>query len=261
MVEKKNYSKVFVAVLCIMFTILLCSCSGGKQVPENDGIMGTWYESEAGNMYVVVFYDDGTYMRTLEEYVDDKEQDFIGYEYDQENSMLKTELNEEPAKVELTEDMLTYTFEDISETHVLYRDREAAKENDPEYYKSEEFIEANKDNDGFCIKDGILYAYVGDDDEVTVPNTVKVIKKEAFAFCSASVIVIEEGVETIETMAFMDSYPKEIHFPKSITNIGTGILETEEGLNGTKIYVCEGSAMEQYLKDNAPYGEFEIISN
>ena len=74
------------------------------------------------------------------------------------------------------------------------------------------------------------------------------------------IIYIEEGVETIGARAFSDSYIDEIHFPESVTEAGAGILETEEGLWDTKIYVIDGSYMQKYFKKNMPYGDPEIIS-
>ena len=143
------------------------------------------------------------------------------------------------------------------------------------------------DENGFCVQDGILYAYVGDAEEVTIPEEVTeiysnafagdmdygvnlkkvtvpgschVIDEQAFAFTNADVIVLEEGVLSVGEMAFMDSYIDEIWFPESLTEIGSGIMETEEGLNGTKIHVVKGSLAEAYFTENPPYGSAEIIS-
>jgi len=140
--------------------------------------------------------------------------------------------------------------------------------------------------DGFVIENGVLTAYEGEAEEVvvppevttiasnafagdydrgvnlvkvTIPGTVKTIEEQAFAFTNADVIVIEEGVEVIGDYAFMDSYIKEIYFPASLTNIGTAIMETEEGLWDCKIHVPKGSTIEKYMKENKPYGEVELI--
>lgn len=141
------------------------------------------------------------------------------------------------------------------------------------------------DKDGFVIKGWILYAYLGDEREiqtpknvrtiysdafasdlgrgeklrkVTVTKNVKKIDEKAFAFTSADVIVIEEGVKEIGTMCFMDSYIREIYFPSSIKKIGSVILETEEGLFDTVLHCVEGSKIAEYLKNHPPYGRPEI---
>lgn len=95
--------------------------------------------------------------------------------------------------------------------------------------------------------------------KVTVPGTVKKIDTGAFAFTNADVIILEEGVTTLEHSVFMDSYIDEIHFPESITECGPGIMETEEGLMGTKIYVKKGSYMDEYFKADMPYGDVQLI--
>jgi hypothetical protein len=139
--------------------------------------------------------------------------------------------------------------------------------------------------DGFVIENSVLTAYEGEAEEVvvpeevtviatsafsgdydhginlvkvTIPGTVKNIETEAFAFTNADIIVIEEGVESIGDYAFMDSYIKEIHFPASLTDIGTAIMETEEGLWDTAVYVPKDSAVESYMKENPPYGEITL---
>ncbi|MCI2061764.1 MAG: leucine-rich repeat protein [Eubacteriaceae bacterium] len=142
------------------------------------------------------------------------------------------------------------------------------------------------DSDGFCTIDGVLYAYIGTAESVTVPDNVREIASDAFsgdleeghehgknlreviipgsvkkidgrafAFTNADVIEIREGVEQIGNAAFMDSYINKISFPASLTKIGWGIMETEEGLEGTEIYVVKGSAIYKYFKRSMPYGD------
>ncbi|CDM68414.1 putative membrane protein [Clostridium bornimense] len=154
------------------------------------------------------------------------------------------------------------------------------------YYKdSEESSMVIKDKNGFCIENGVLYAYVGKNEEiiipsnvteiysnalsgdynhginlkkVTIPGTVERIDDHAFAFTNAKYIYIEEGVKEIGSNAFQDSYIKEIHFPSSIEEIGELIMDTEEGLYDTKIYIEEDSAIHEYFKKKMPYGDVEI---
>ena len=151
----------------------------------------------------------------------------------------------------------------------------------------ENIYKTYEDSDGFCIKDGILYAYLGSAKEitipadvkeiypdalsgdfghgvnlekVTVPGTVEKIDSEAFAFTEADYIYLKDGIQVLGDNVFMDSYIKEVHFPGSLTKIGQCILETEEGLWGTKIYVTKGSLAEKYFKAGMPYGKAKLIT-
>lgn len=160
------------------------------------------------------------------------------------------------------------------------------RENPPDEDPTETYYHSIQDKDGFCIEDGILYAYLGKDREISipenvteiyssalsgdfghgdnlkqviVPGTVKKIDKGSFAFTNAKRIIIEEGVKEIEEWAFGDSYIEEIWFPSSLEKIGNGIMETEEGLNGTKIHVPKNSEISRYFEQGMPYGNAELI--
>lgn len=95
--------------------------------------------------------------------------------------------------------------------------------------------------------------------KITVPGTVEVIEGEAFAFCYADVIVIEEGCKELGDRAFMDSYPTDVTLPESLITIGYNLFETEEGLRDTKFHVVEGSAIDRALKEQDPYGSYTIV--
>lgn len=146
---------------------------------------------------------------------------------------------------------------------------------------------ATKTNSDFVIVNHELVAYRGNDAEVTIPDdvtvikssafetsddypkdgirkiivpgTVKTIESEAFAFCYADIIIFEEGVESIGDSAFLDSYPEELTFPASIKTVGTRILETEEGLPGTKIHVVKGSVIDKAIQEQDPYGHYTLV--
>ena len=161
-------------------------------------------------------------------------------------------------------------------------DRVYLSDDDP----TEPYYHSIMDKDGFCIADGILYTYLSKDREITipetvaeiytsalsgdfdhgdnlkqviVPGTVKKIDNGAFAFTFAKKIIVQEGVKEIEEWAFGDSYIEEIWFPSSLEKIGNGIMETEEGLDGTKIHVPKNSKISQYFEQNMPYGNAELI--
>ena len=159
-----------------------------------------------------------------------------------------------------------------------------------EYWNSDKMKDEKKellkivDEKGFCIKKGVLIAYIGMEKkitipknvteigenalagdmysttvrEVTVPGTVKKIDARAFAFTAADSIRFEEGVEEIGDACFMDAYVKEVFYPKSVTKAGKLIMETEEGLDGAVIHVVSGSYMENYFKEQMPYGDCSV---
>lgn len=95
--------------------------------------------------------------------------------------------------------------------------------------------------------------------EIIVPGTVKRIDSEAFAFCTAKKIVLKNGVKRLGSRVFMDSYVKQLYLPKSITKAGKQLLETEEGLRGTKIYVKKNSYIHKKIKKQNPYGEYRFV--
>lgn len=269
-------------ILILIAALLLAGCSQVRKAPDNEGIYGTWYEAVSDSVTTYIFYEDNTW--TAFDSRDAENAEYYEYRYDGlKGTLLLQDMEYEAVLDETTLKLSGEGGENIE----LYRDMEEAKQADPYYYSSEEFTDSIKDKDGWCIKDGVLYAYRGSASEVTVPagvteiyesafsgdfgygaelkqvtvpGSVKTIDEGAFAFTNADIIYIEEGVETIGARAFSDSYIDEIHFPESVTEAGAGILETEEGLWDTKIYVIDGSYMEAYFKKNMPYGEPEIIS-
>ena len=155
---------------------------------------------------------------------------------------------------------------------------------------AESVFKTYMDSDGFCIKDGILYAYYGTATTITIPSTVteiypdafsgdladgraqkvetivvpgtvKKIDCKAFEFCNADYYYIREGVEQIGDRAFSDTYFKEIYYPSTLKKIGWQINESEEG-NGSssKIFCKKNSAIYKYLKKYAPYGNPAVLA-
>lgn len=90
-------------------------------------------------------------------------------------------------------------------------------------YINPDNIQVNPRN--FKMEDGKL-TYIGRDKTVKIPNkiegqTVKVIKKRAFANTSVEVVILPETIEEIEDEAFDDCINlNQINFPDSIKRIG-----------------------------------------
>lgn len=108
-----------------------------------------------------------------------------------------------------------------------------------------------------------IYNYSGNDDmyiKVVIPGSVKVIREYAFAFNDdINEVVIEDGVETIESSAFYNcGNLKSVTVPKSVTTMrecGLG-LEYEDddnqnaAIDGFVLYGAKGSTAESYTKEN-----------
>lgn len=304
MKSKYHVQTIFVSLIAVVLSVTVvmamtgCTFAGSAEEgePESAVIEGTWFSYAVRGITDYIFYDDGTYVTFFEG--DDSEQiakdkaAHYKYSYDVSSSLLSMEDTEGTVtyKAALTADKLklTGTGDYKSMEMKLYRTAEAAKLASPAYYTSDEFCNSIKDSKGFCIRKGILYAYMGKAKKITIPSTVrriymdalsgdfghgvnlkkvivpgsvKQIDKNAFAFTNADVIVIREGVKTIKSTAFMDSYIDKIYFPRSLTRIGTKIMETEEGLDGTRIYVYKNSRIHKYFKQkkNQPYGRYKLI--
>ena len=108
-----------------------------------------------------------------------------------------------------------------------------------------------------------VYNYSGNDDlyiKVVIPGSVKVIDTFALAHNDdINEVVIEDGVETIESSAFYNCENlKSVTVPKSVTTMrecGLG-LEYEDddnqnaAIDGFVLYGAKGSATESYAKEN-----------
>lgn len=75
----------------------------------------------------------------------------------------------------------------------------------------------NYPNDYVIVGDMVLISYKGNESEVEIPDTVKIIGRQAFSFNDCSKIIIPESVETINSAAFMlCSNLAEIEIPDNI---------------------------------------------
>lgn len=61
----------------------------------------------------------------------------------------------------------------------------------------------NYPNDYVIVGDMVLISYKGNESEVEIPETVKIIGRQAFSFNNCGKIIIPESVETINSAAFM----------------------------------------------------------
>ena len=168
--------KRLITILILIAAMLLAGCSQVRKAPDNEGIYGTWYEAVSDSVTTYIFYEDNTW--TAFDSRDAENVEYYEYKYDGLNgTLLLQDMEYEAVLGETTLKLSGEGGEDIE----LYRDMEEAKQADPYYYTSEEFTGSIKDRDGWCIKDGVLYAYRGRAEEVTVPGSVTEIYENAFS--------------------------------------------------------------------------------
>ena len=140
----------------------------------------------------------------------------------------------------------------------------------------------------FIIKDNTLITYKGNSRIVRVPNKVKTIeryafegeggptgdnvkvivlpknirtiKPSAFSFTPADILVIKEGIKTLDTCAFAEA-PYEYYLPKSITKIEGSIICNEEYSKGAIFHVVKGSYADKYIRGIKEKYEQEVLKN
>ncbi len=283
--NREKWKKSCFLILTVLLVALLSACGGRLPEGQQGSIYGTWYSSEAGEIRVYEFSEDGI----LKKYYEDHPIDFTEekYEYDKNSGKLRLESTEFLAySIELTSDCLVMDRSDQGDTLGLYRDKLLAVESDTDYLTDNHFAERIKDENGWCIRDGILYAYMGEESEivipegvteiyvnafspdekrassvrkVTIPGSVRKIDKEAFSGSLAKTIIMKEGVEEIGDRAFSGTQLEKIRFPRSARKLGKDLLETENGLDGIKIYVKKESAASEYFKEFKPKGKVKLV--
>ena len=98
---------------------------------------------------------------------------------------------------------------------------------------------------------------------LTIPGSVKTLKKWTAAHSNLDKVILNEGVESILKHAFVNCNFKEIYIPKSVTTIeelafGYDNMDSlsPQKIEGFKIYGYKNTAAEKYAQDN----EFEFIA-
>lgn len=82
------------------------------------------------------------------------------------------------------------------------------------------------DANGFYVKDGNLYSYVGNASEVVIPNGVKTIKSEAFSnLNNVTKIVMPDSLTTIEKSAIYNCKNlSELQFGKNVSSMASSSI-------------------------------------
>ena len=272
---------VFSVVLFVMGSNLDYSVKDTENSEFN--IIGKWYAIYDMTNFEYEFNKDGTYVVTdLSEYSDDdsegnyvldvgagtlviseKNQYKDRIEYDEYDYVIE-EANSNIFKLRFDEDKYLY----------LYKNKDERRPYDPKCLEP--------DKKGYCIEDGVLISYIGNDEEITIPSnvhtigsnafagdydraintnkvtipgTVKEIKGSAFAYTFVNIVDIKEGVETIGSDLFMDTCVQEVHFPKSIKSGALIMFNPEERCRSIDIHLYKDSYIDKVIKEDKPYYE------
>lgn len=87
------------------------------------------------------------------------------------------------------------------------------------------------DENGFIVKDGTLYGYIGGENTVTIPANVTKIANGAFSdHTEITEIIIHEGVVEIGAYAFENTGITEIRLPGSLTKLGARAFDNCKNL-------------------------------
>lgn len=252
---------LFIVIMLVSVNLTMNVWAEGTETDE-EKIIGKWYTvNESGDTIAeYVFKTDETFTylsKTMDGEIVYDETGF-GFEFEagrltfkQDNSVaiadFKYEFDEEAIYLTNNE-----TSSGIPVIINLYRNEELAKANSEAYKRSDNYLVDIADEEGFAIKDGVLLAYFGDSIEitipenvhtissyafeksvkransvssVTIPGNVRVIEENAFQYSGVTLVIMEEGVETVGDNCFGGSELMEIYMPKSLINIGEGIAD------------------------------------
>lgn len=295
---------IILIIMLSMFIFVRCrhrDAFTDKGYYKNISLKGTWYKVDLDEMYVVQFDESNFDEKDVYGEQPKKGNYEVGnhalklgskqysMKYVNEVKELEDIIDDDMEQYELKE--YFYIIDNDGNKIYYFREEEDAADQLEYNCQTNAYYEKSGmfDENGFAIdEEGMLLAYNGDKQEVTIPKSVtgiaenafsadydravnthkvivpanvKKIESGAFLFSNVDTVVINEGVEEIQDWAFGDSHIKEIFLPKQIPHMSLKMFETEEGVDGLKIHCPAGSQTEQFIKNNPPEGEYEIINS
>lgn len=295
---------IILIIMLSMFIFVRCrhrDAFTDKGYYKNISLKGTWYKVDLDEMYVVQFDESNFDEKDVYGEQPNKGNYEVGnhalklgskqysMKYVNEVKELEDIIDDDMEQYELKE--YFYIIDNDGNKIYYFREEEDAADQLEYNCQTNAYYEKSGmfDENGFAIdEEGMLLAYNGDKQEVTIPESVtgiaenafsadydravnthkvivsanvKKIESGAFLFSNVDTVVINEGVEEIQDWAFGDSHIKEIFLPKQIPHMSSKMFETEEGVDGLKIHCPAGSQTEQFIKNNPPEGEYEIINS
>lgn len=295
---------IILIIMLSMFIFVRCrhrDAFTDKGYYKNISLKGTWYKVDLDEMYVVQFDESNFDEKDVYGEQPKKGNYEVGnhalklgskqysMKYVNEVKELEDIIDDDMEQYELKE--YFYIIDNDGNKIYYFREEEDAADQLEYNCQTNAYYEKSGmfDENGFAIdEEGMLLAYNGDKQEVTIPESVtgiaenafsadydravnthkvivpanvKKIESGAFLFSNVDTVVINEGVEEIQDWAFGDSHVKEIFLPEQIPHMSSKMFETEEGVDGLKIHCPAGSQTEQFIKNNPPEGEYEIINS
>lgn len=295
---------IILIIMLSMFIFVRCrhrDAFTDKGYYKNISLKGTWYKVDLDEMYVVQFDESNFDEKDVYGEQPNKGNYEVGnhalklgskqysMKYVNEVKELEDIIDDDMEQYELKE--YFYIIDNDGNKIYYFREEEDAADQLEYNCQTNAYYEKSGmfDENGFAIdEEGMLLAYNGDKQEVTIPESVtgiaenafsadydravnthkvivsanvKKIESGAFLFSDVDTVVINEGVEEIQDWAFGDSHIKEIFLPEQIPHMSSKMFETEEGVDGLKIHCPAGSQTEQFIKNNPPEGEYEIINS
>lgn len=293
---------IILIIMLSMFIFVKCrhrDAFTDKGYYKNISLKGTWYKVDLDEMYVVQFDESNFDEKDVYGEQPNKGNYEVGnhalklgskqysMKYINEVKELEDIIDDDMEQYELKE--YFYIIDNDGNKIYYFREEEDAADQLEYNCQTNAYYEKSGmfDENGFAIdEEGMLLAYNGDKQEVTIPESVtgiaenafsadydravnthkvivpanvKKIESGAFLFSNVDTIVINEGVEEIQDWAFGDSHIKEIFLPEQIPHMSSKMFETEEGVDGLKIHCPAGSQTEQFIKNNPFEGNYEII--
>lgn len=293
---------IILVLILSMFIFVRCrhrDAFTDKGYYKNISLKGTWYKVDLDEMYQVKFsgkdYEEkdvyGEHSKKGKYEVGNHALELGSKQYSMkyvnERKELEDIIDDDIGQYELKE--YFYIIDDDGNKIYYFKQEEDLTDQLDYNCQTNAYYEKSGmfDENGFAIdEEGMLLAYNGDKQQVTIPESVsgiaenafsadynralntekviipgsvKKIESGAFLFSNVDIVIINEGVEEIQDWAFGDSHIKEIYLPKQILHMSTKMFETEEGVDGLKIHCPSGSQTELIIKNNPPAGDYELI--
>ncbi|MHB8131731.1 MAG: leucine-rich repeat protein, partial [Mobilitalea sp.] len=87
-------------------------------------------------------------------------------------------------------------------------------------------MEVSAKESNFTIEDGVLIKYIGSENEIVIPNGIKIIGSGAFKECTMEKVTIPDSVNIIENEAFQNcGMLTEIILPNSVKELGQSAFQ------------------------------------
>ena len=99
-------------------------------------------------------------------------------------------------------------------------------------------------------------------ENITIPNSVTIIGDRAFYNCNKlKDIILPKGLESIGSMAFMETRIKSMYIPESVTNIGNTAFAGSNSWSHDNPFVIKGKKGSYAETYAAKYVNVDFVSS